>query len=338
MSYRGQGLGPVYRKPEYDRGHGLGPFRPNKGESRVAGGQWLQQTLNAKGWKHRRSKRGAGFKDFMKRAWSSLKQNLFPKLQEHGSAFLKHAANHAVTHGADYYAALKKDGVGGVKNMFMDHAPGVVTDFVRQQASRGSGEVCDALTTCVQTARPMIASLLSSEPLQHRHSTVDQAGCRFLTGRGGLEHDLVAAAPLQAAYDMALGAALQQGLKHEGPRGGFLPLLIPAIAGILSATISQVPKFVELARGKGITPYNGFKPDQHFPNPYIGHNALGKPTTKRGAGSVHEAHTDTGSTFKLSRTETPSTPIKVTIRKAKSGKGRPSQRTLYAGEGINDLF
>nr|DAC81119.1 TPA_asm: LO6 [Barramundi adomavirus] len=322
---RGQGLGPFF--PHHKRGAGLGPFWK---ESKYAGGEWIENAeTGKKSWRIRKRGGRFNFKELALKAWKNLKASFFPIVRQKGKEFLQTAADHAVKKGPQYYEALKKDGVTGVRDMFLDNVSTVATDFVRKLSDRGSGRACDALTTVFQMARPCLSELLDSTAVSARSSGHDTA-CEHFARGSGVDNDLVIVAPIQMALDMVMGSALKDMPKSD--RGGILPFIIPAIATVLGATIPQIPKFIQLARDRGkgysevldyISPmYHNNEP---FPIPYT--TATPSGISRKRGGGVLEVQTDLGTVtfFKQPKTDTE----KIIVKREKGKRGRPCQRTYH---------
>nr|DAC81179.1 TPA_asm: LO6 [Grenadier adomavirus] len=330
---RGTGVGPYYMPRA--QGAGIGPFF---NESRNAAGAWLQNQPGKRSWRHRRGRGGINWKQLARSAWTSLKQKFLPLLQTQGKKFLKAAASHAIHKGPEYFSQYKREGLGGVRNMFLDHLGTVATDFVRDATGegRGSGPACDALTGVIQHARPLVASLLSSDACAQRSEGHHRAAGIFTTGGGHCDNDLVAIAPIQLALDIVMG----QTAKHMSgaERGGFLPLVLPVLTGLAGSLMSSIPKWIEMARsrnrgGGGLVEEvaSMFSEGNPFPAPPT-HSAASR---KRGGGGGPPlpplcAVTDEGHTIMLSKRARPDTPIKLSIKVTTVKGGRP--RVFYCND------
>ncbi|DAC80310.1 TPA_asm: LO6 [Tilapia adomavirus 1] len=358
MDYRASGLGPYYDPSKYGRrAAGLGPFVDRASSS--AGAKWLAQNSGGRSWRSRRRRGGWNFKKFAKKAWAGFKSTFLPIAQQKGKEFLKHAAKHAIEKGPDYYREFKKDGVSGVKSMFLDNASGLATDFVRNLTNRGSGPACDALTTVIQSARPEISKLLSSDPVAARGEHYDIAHSSFLQQKGRCNHDLVAVAPLQVAYDMVLGSCGAHMTKEEKERGGFpFALLIPLIAAAISAVPRVIDAVKQNPRGSGDLQFytSMFKPNEPFPIPQtaLGHSVAGKRNCRggfAGIGTWLSKKIGSGCNFpgvlengqvpvkiRPGKGDDPTCTNEITLVLKKHQRGRPSSKTYWADSNVLYLF
>lgn len=356
MDYdRAAGLGPYYDQSKYrKRAAGLGPFQDRSSVS--AGAKWLAQHSGGRSWRNRRRRGGWSFKNFAKKAWSGFKSTFLPIAQQKSKDFLRHAAKHALEKGPDYYNEFKKDGVSGVKSMFLDNASNLATDFIRSLSKRGSGPACDALTTVVQSARPEISRLLSSDPVAARGEQYEIAHSHFLNQSGNCNHDLVAVAPIQVAYDMVLGSCGAHMTKAEKDRGGFpFALLIPLITAAISA-IPRVISAVKEKRGSGDLKFytDMYVPGEPFPIPQTLGAPLGRGkkrvagagfgdwiSKKLGSGCYFPGVLDNGVVkvkIRTHKSDDPTCTNEIQISQKLAKRGRPHSKVFYADQNITYLF
>lgn len=293
---RGQGVGPFRG---YIRGQGVGPFTPRVP---LRGGTPYGRTHS------KYSRRGGGLLSFMASQFKKFKEKFLPLAARHAGSLAQIALDHAKSHKDEYIKSLTEHGVPGIARTFVRHLPSMGSNMITSIASRGSGDVPEEVNQMLHILAPTLAEKLVLQSHLQKDQDMKASLDILESGRGGHVQLPNPMAPLQNAFDIVSATVLDRELIENAShdeRGGILPLLgilAPVLGSLGSALISSIPSIIKTSRGSG--------PLHEIIRPRL-LNA-----------STSEANNDQNDCV-LSRRQTASHPIKVTLRRQDQKGGRP---------------